>query len=102
MAVRKRTQRLAHAVANRLFEDFLDVRHQGVNFTWETGARIAGDHAGDQLTLSYARAPKDLAAQVEEAKALAIEQFRKRMAEHVGELPLRSSAEPTVRTGMKP
>ena len=43
-----------------------------------------------------------LSEQVEEAKALAIEQFRKRMAEHGGELPLRSSAEPTARTGMKP
>ncbi len=102
MPARKRTQAFAHAVANRLFEDFLDVRHQGVNFTWETGARIAGEHAGHQLTLSYARAPKDLAEQVEEAKALAIEQFRQRMAEHGGELPLRSSTEVTARTGMKP
>ena len=100
MTARKRTQALANAVANRLFEDFLDVRHQGVNYTWEVGARLASEHAGDQLRMAYARAPKDLEDQVVQAKALAEEQFRLRMAQHEGELPLRTEVK--ARSGMKP
>lgn len=100
MTARKRTQALARAVANRLFDDFLDVGNQGVNYTWETGARLARDHAGDQLRMAYARAPKDLEDQVVQAKALAEEQFRLRMAQHGGELPLRTEAK--ARSGMKP
>ena len=50
--------------------------------------------------MAYARAPKDLEAQVVQAKALAEEQFRLRMAQHEGELPLRTEAK--ARSGMKP
>lgn len=84
-----RLQSLADAVANRLFEDFLDLDNQGERYTWERGAEMAGRHARDQLRLSYARTPDDMKQKETEIMRLATERFRERMRTHEGELPLR-------------
>lgn len=84
---RLRTRQMAKAVSSRMFNDFLDTRNQGANFTWEWAKTFAAREAEAQLAMSYARTPKDLAQQQQAVYVLTADLFTQLMDAHEGPLP---------------